>query len=69
MVKLNFWTNLLTNFCFCIRWMPESARWLIAKGKFEEAQMYLKKCAKMNGAEESSHFLNIEVCMPTEQKA
>ncbi|RVE76200.1 hypothetical protein OJAV_G00006310 [Oryzias javanicus] len=42
------------------RWMPESARWLIAKGKFEQAQMYLKRCAKMNGAEESSHFLNIE---------
>lgn len=30
--------------------MPESARWLIANGKLEKAQKYLKKCAKMNSA-------------------
>ncbi|KAK2817094.1 hypothetical protein Q5P01_025285 [Channa striata] len=30
------------------RWMPESARWLIANGKLEQAKMYLEKCAKMN---------------------
>ncbi|XP_004084337.2 solute carrier family 22 member 7-like [Oryzias latipes] len=42
------------------RWMPESARWLIANGKFEQAQIHLKKCAKMNGAEESSPILSIE---------
>uniref|UniRef100_A0A3P9IH91 Solute carrier family 22 member 7b, tandem duplicate 3 n=1 Tax=Oryzias latipes TaxID=8090 RepID=A0A3P9IH91_ORYLA len=45
------------------RWMPESARWLIANGKFEQAQIHLKKCAKMNGAEESSPILSIEVCI------
>ncbi|XP_068613042.1 solute carrier family 22 member 7-like [Brachionichthys hirsutus] len=33
------------------RWLPESARWLIANGKHEQAHMYLKKCAKMNQAE------------------
>ncbi|XP_068178108.1 solute carrier family 22 member 7-like [Antennarius striatus] len=32
-------------------WLPESARWLIAKGKYEQAHMYLKRCAKMNQAE------------------
>ncbi|KAA0707601.1 Tau-tubulin kinase 1 [Triplophysa tibetana] len=31
------------------RWIPESARWLLANGKVEEAQKYLIKCAKMNG--------------------
>ncbi|XP_051939437.1 solute carrier family 22 member 7-like isoform X1 [Hippocampus zosterae] len=36
---------------FTWRWMPESARWLIANGKMEEAHMYLVKCAKMNGTE------------------
>uniref|UniRef100_A0A668ACR4 Solute carrier family 22 member 7b, tandem duplicate 3 n=1 Tax=Myripristis murdjan TaxID=586833 RepID=A0A668ACR4_9TELE len=30
------------------RWMPESARWLIANGKLDQAQYYLQKCAKMN---------------------
>ncbi|XP_057699007.1 solute carrier family 22 member 7-like isoform X2 [Corythoichthys intestinalis] len=33
------------------RWMPESARWLIANGKLEEAHLCLVKCAKMNGTE------------------
>ncbi|KAM8772704.1 solute carrier family 22 member 7-like [Acanthopagrus schlegelii] len=43
------------------RWMPESARWLIANGKLEQAQMYLKKCAKMNQAEKSVDKLKTEV--------
>ncbi|KAM3623180.1 uncharacterized protein V6R79_008064 [Siganus canaliculatus] len=42
------------------RWMPESARWLIATGKLDQAQMYLKKCAKMNGADGSIDTLKIE---------
>ncbi|XP_023136123.1 solute carrier family 22 member 7-like [Amphiprion ocellaris] len=42
------------------RWLPESARWLIANGKFEQAQMYLKKCAKMNGTQESIIALKTE---------
>ncbi|XP_040891103.1 solute carrier family 22 member 7-like [Toxotes jaculatrix] len=42
------------------RWMPESARWLIANGKLEQAQMYLKKCAMMNQTEESIHTLKTE---------
>ncbi|XP_022614327.1 solute carrier family 22 member 7-like isoform X2 [Seriola dumerili] len=42
------------------RWMPESARWLIANGKLEQAQTYLKKCATMNGTEELIHTLKTE---------
>ncbi|XP_054460868.1 solute carrier family 22 member 7-like [Anoplopoma fimbria] len=44
-------TSPLTLAIITWRWMPESARWLIANGKLEQAQMYLKKCAKMNGTE------------------
>ncbi|KAM6956567.1 solute carrier family 22 member 7-like [Aplochiton taeniatus] len=29
-------------------WIPESARWLLANGKAEKAQVYLEKCAKTN---------------------
>ncbi|XP_029949202.1 solute carrier family 22 member 7-like [Salarias fasciatus] len=42
------------------RWVPESARWLIANGKLEQAQMYLKKCAKMNRRDQSIHLLETE---------
>lgn len=48
-------------FAFNIRWMPESARWLIANGKLEEAQTYLKKCAKINRTEELTDTLKPEV--------
>ncbi|CAL1601323.1 unnamed protein product [Knipowitschia caucasica] len=42
------------------RWMPESARWLIANGKLTEAQKHLKKCAKMNNRKESLHMVTPE---------
>lgn len=48
-------------FAFNIRWMPESARWLIANGKLEQAQMYLKKCAAMNQTEKLTATVNTEV--------
>lgn len=41
--------------------MPESARWLIASGKLEKAQAYLKTCAKMNRAHGFSEALKTEV--------
>uniref|UniRef100_A0A8C3MUJ2 Uncharacterized protein n=1 Tax=Geospiza parvula TaxID=87175 RepID=A0A8C3MUJ2_GEOPR len=34
--------------CTC-RWVPESARWLIAKGKVKQAHRHLLRCARMNG--------------------
>lgn len=45
------------------RWMPESARWLIANGKLEKAQVYLQTCAKMNRAEGFSEALKTEVSL------
>ncbi|XP_076142221.1 solute carrier family 22 member 7-like isoform X1 [Alosa pseudoharengus] len=29
-------------------WLPESARWLITRGKAEQAHVYLQRCAEMN---------------------
>ncbi len=43
------------------RWIPESARWLLANGREEEAQKYLIQCAKMNGKHSSTHKLDTEV--------
>ncbi|XP_009862574.1 PREDICTED: solute carrier family 22 member 7-like, partial [Apaloderma vittatum] len=31
------------------RWVPESARWLIANGRVKEAHRHLLRCARMNG--------------------
>ncbi|XP_020786098.2 solute carrier family 22 member 7-like [Boleophthalmus pectinirostris] len=33
---------------FAWRWLPESARWLMARGRADEAHYYIKKCAEMN---------------------
>ncbi|KFZ59134.1 Solute carrier family 22 member 7, partial [Antrostomus carolinensis] len=33
----------------CLWWVPESARWLIAKGKVKRAHRHLLRCARMNG--------------------
>ncbi|KAK9540429.1 hypothetical protein VZT92_002883 [Zoarces viviparus] len=56
-------TSPLTLAIITWRWMPESARWLIANGKLEQAQMYLKKCAKMNGRAELIDTLKIETLL------
>ncbi|XP_029006621.1 solute carrier family 22 member 7-like [Betta splendens] len=42
------------------RWMPESARWLIASGKLDKAQVCLKACATMNRTQGSIHTLTRE---------
>ncbi|CAG03734.1 unnamed protein product, partial [Tetraodon nigroviridis] len=58
---------------FIWRWVPESARWLIASGKLEKAQAYLKTCAKMNRADGFSEALRTEVSpfqiIKTEQRS
>ncbi|XP_049577139.1 solute carrier family 22 member 7-like [Syngnathus scovelli] len=30
------------------RWLPESGRWLVAKGKIDDAHFYINQCAEMN---------------------
>uniref|UniRef100_A0AAX7SV33 Major facilitator superfamily (MFS) profile domain-containing protein n=1 Tax=Astatotilapia calliptera TaxID=8154 RepID=A0AAX7SV33_ASTCA len=43
--------NFFYKFFFYIlvlMWLPESARWLVAKGKTDAAHHYIMKCAKMN---------------------
>ncbi|XP_051939681.1 solute carrier family 22 member 7-like isoform X1 [Hippocampus zosterae] len=30
------------------RWLPESGRWLVANGKFDDAYYYINQCAEMN---------------------
>ncbi|XP_051816114.1 solute carrier family 22 member 7-like [Acanthochromis polyacanthus] len=37
-------------------WVPESARWLLANGKVDQAQFYQDRCAKINKQELSSNF-------------
>ncbi|KAF7704869.1 solute carrier family 22 member 7-like [Silurus meridionalis] len=44
------------------RWVPESARWLIANGNVEKALFYLNKCAVMNKRTKAANsFLKPEV--------
>ncbi|XP_062394283.1 solute carrier family 22 member 7-like [Sardina pilchardus] len=42
------------------RWVPESARWLIANGRLEEAHYYLDKCAQMNRRQAMASSIHIE---------
>ncbi|XP_035025758.1 solute carrier family 22 member 7-like [Hippoglossus stenolepis] len=37
---------------FTWRWLPESARWLLAKGRTDAAHHYIMQCAKMNNRTE-----------------
>ncbi|XP_078503412.1 solute carrier family 22 member 7-like [Lissotriton helveticus] len=43
-----------------IWWLPESARWLLAKGKVKETYAYLVRCSSMNGQECLSSKINTE---------
>ncbi|XP_064174023.1 solute carrier family 22 member 7a isoform X1 [Anguilla rostrata] len=42
-------------------WIPESARWLLANGKVDEAHMYLLRCARMNRKHGYASELDTEV--------
>ncbi|XP_047375581.1 solute carrier family 22 member 11 isoform X2 [Sciurus carolinensis] len=44
-------------------WLPESARWLIIRGRTEQALRELKKVARINGHKEAKKTLTIEVLM------
>ncbi|XP_075900872.1 solute carrier family 22 member 7-like [Nelusetta ayraudi] len=41
-------------------WLPESARWLLANGKTNDAYDYIMKCAKMNNSEDKVKDLRPE---------
>ncbi|KAM3606834.1 uncharacterized protein V6R79_024146 [Siganus canaliculatus] len=41
-------------------WIPESARWLLANGKVEQAQFYLDKCAKLNKGQKLESVVKLE---------
>ncbi|XP_047433500.1 solute carrier family 22 member 7a [Mugil cephalus] len=41
-------------------WLPESARWLLANSRRDEARKYLVQCAKMNGKNEYASRLDSE---------
>ncbi|XP_078503465.1 solute carrier family 22 member 7-like [Lissotriton helveticus] len=43
-----------------IWWLPESARWLLAKGKVKKAQAALDRCASTNGQAQLSSSINTE---------
>ncbi|NWS99673.1 S22A7 protein, partial [Mionectes macconnelli] len=40
----------------CLWWVPESARWLIAKGKMKQAHRHLLRCARMNRRKDFALF-------------
>lgn len=44
-----------------LRWVPESARWLLANGKVEKAKKFLLQCAKINQKSENVSKLDTEV--------
>ncbi|XP_024145066.2 solute carrier family 22 member 7 [Oryzias melastigma] len=50
------------------RWLPESARWLIANGKAEAAQYYIMKCAKMNNRSKSLTTITPKALMESVEK-
>ncbi|KAM4594521.1 solute carrier family 22 member 7a [Fundulus diaphanus] len=45
----------------CCGWLPESARWLLANGRTEEANKYLVQCATMNRRNQCRTNLDTEV--------
>ncbi|XP_048792656.1 solute carrier family 22 member 7 isoform X1 [Lagopus muta] len=58
---------LLSIICLC-RWVPESARWLIANGKVKQAHKHLLRCARMNGRKDFTVSLEALRGMTTEKK-
>uniref|UniRef100_H3D494 Solute carrier family 22 member 7b, tandem duplicate 1 n=1 Tax=Tetraodon nigroviridis TaxID=99883 RepID=H3D494_TETNG len=45
------------------RWLPESARWLLANGKAEAAHRYIRKCAEINNRTKCLESVTPEVLL------
>ncbi|XP_037530831.1 solute carrier family 22 member 7-like [Nematolebias whitei] len=45
------------------RWLPESARWLVAKGRFDAAHRYIVNCAEVNSRSKSITSLTPGILM------
>uniref|UniRef100_A0A7N5P5V3 Solute carrier family 22 member 11 n=1 Tax=Ailuropoda melanoleuca TaxID=9646 RepID=A0A7N5P5V3_AILME len=58
-VSMPFFASL----CFCNRWLPESARWLIIVGKPDQALQELRKVARINGHKQATKSLTVEVLL------
>ncbi|CAJ1052327.1 solute carrier family 22 member 7-like [Xyrichtys novacula] len=49
------------------RWLPESARWLLANGKAEAAHQYIMKCAEINNRSKSMAALTPKALLDSAQ--
>ncbi|XP_075044635.1 solute carrier family 22 member 6-B-like [Mixophyes fleayi] len=49
-------------------WLPESSRWLVLGGKYEQAIKYLKKVAKINGKTEEMEKVTVDTIKYEMQK-
>ncbi|XP_017263812.1 solute carrier family 22 member 7-like [Kryptolebias marmoratus] len=49
------------------RWLPESARWLVAKGKANAAHQYIVKCAEINNRSKSITSITPEILVESAQ--
>lgn len=60
---MNVQMKLTRVICFVSdsRWLPESARWLLANGKAKSAQFYLSKCAKVNKRQSAKFKLEVRL--------
>ena len=50
-----FWDFIVLRHQGCFRFLPESARWLIAEGKHERGWREIERIARMNGTTEKLH--------------
>ncbi|XP_028316683.1 solute carrier family 22 member 7-like [Gouania willdenowi] len=53
---------------FAWRWLPESARWLMANGKVDAAHRYIMQCSKMNNRSKSMSAITPETLLKSAQE-
>ncbi|KAF3841690.1 hypothetical protein F7725_023641 [Dissostichus mawsoni] len=61
-------TGIGVNSIVLSKWIPESARWLLAHGKVEKAKFYLDKCARFNKRGDLSSKINLETLSSIENE-